>query len=120
VYNFKEMKDTFCSIAFVILSLATCSCGIVKDSYEAQQDYLEPKHLLEKNNEYQVIWDLSNIRLRDDTFAHPRIVGASGKIIANGAKQGWFSSGSVFGIDSIKGNIVWEISGEAGFTGDLQ
>lgn len=115
--NFNTMKNTFGSIVFVILSLATSSCGIVRDSYEAQQDYLAPRHRLETNNEYEVIWDLTNIRIGDDTFRHPRIVGAPGKIIANGAKQGWFSSGSVFGIDSIRGDLVWEISGEAG--GDM-
>jgi len=106
------MKNLRRLIVLTTLSLMMSSCGILRDSYEAQQDYLVPKHLLETNKEYENIWDLSNIRVGADTFNHPRIVGTSGKIIANGAKQGWFSSGSVFGIDSINGEVVWEISGD--------
>jgi outer membrane protein assembly factor BamB len=85
--------------------------------YYAQQDFLAPKHLLETNNEYNVIWDISNISVIDDTSGHPRIVGDSGKIIANGAKQGWFSNGTIFGIDSNNGKIVWEVSEDSG--GDM-
>ena len=111
------MKNICRSIILATLSFSISSCGILRDIYDAQQDYLAPEHHLETNNEYDVIWDLSNIRVGDNTISHPRIVGTSGKIIANGAKQGWFSSGTVFGIDSINGEIVWEISEDTG--GDM-
>jgi len=67
-------------------------------------NYLAPQHSLESNNEYQVIWNLSDIQA-------PTITGAPDKIIVEGFKKGKVSRTTIFGVDSKSGDIIWEIPG---------
>jgi outer membrane protein assembly factor BamB len=78
-----------------------------------RQDSLAPHHLLETNDKYEVIWDLSYIHVMDNN-ERPMIVNAPGKIIVEGVKNGELQP-SIIGLDSMSGDVIWQIKiGNAG------
>jgi outer membrane protein assembly factor BamB len=79
---------------------------------EAHQDSLIT-HLLDTNNEFDAIWNVSDIRMGNSNRI-PDMVGAPGKIIIYGWESGGAQSGIIFGLDSSNGNIGWTIPGVYG------
>lgn len=83
----------------LIFSLLLTSCiGFNKTNAESS-------HLLERNDELEVIWDVSGMSI-STSYRSPLIVSVPGKFIV----EGWDdkSSLSLFALDSLSGNILWQ------------
>jgi outer membrane protein assembly factor BamB len=105
-------------IIFVVLfPLAISSCGILRDFYESQQDYLVGQHFLESSNEFEVIWNMSDIRISHSN-RRPTLIGGTNKIVVEGLKKNNILSGTIFGLDSATGNIIWHIPGTGSGSGE--
>ncbi len=101
IRNFTLMKtsrlflltiNTFC--------LLVLSCSANGD----QQDHI-PNHLLETNNQYEIVWSMSTLRV-DNNDRRSMIVGSPGKIIV----EGWKDDKSLLlsAIESLSGQIIWQ------------
>lgn len=100
-----------------LLALGISSCGILRDLSEAQQDYLAPRHILESNTEFEVAWNISDISI-SHSDRRPTLTGGKGKIVVEGLKKGDVLSGSIFGLDSTTGHIIWQIPGTGSGAGE--
>jgi len=93
-------------IWFISLSLSACF------SIETRQVRLVPQYNLEKNNEYAVVWN------RTDIAKNGNMVSASGMILVLGQdKKKLVSSGDIFAINSLTGEDVWKTN--AGYAGKI-
>jgi len=95
-----------------VLSLTMSSCGIAWDIYESQQDYLAPPRTIEANSEYEMIWDMSDIKVIGDSFccySTPSVISVSRKIIIKGVDKGSYFDSAIIAIDSNSGEILWKI-----------
>ncbi len=88
-------------ILFLFLGLLNSSCVPILFG----QTYEIPHHMLETNEEYQVMWNQSDIHVTDEN-----IISSPGKIIIEGVKKGELLP-NIFGLDSMTGNIIWQIQG---------
>ena len=103
----KNKKLTF--VVFVILSSLIYSCqGIIWDMHESQVNYLEPLHFLEPNDEFEVMWGMSEISLGYSNL-RPTLTGGGGRIILEGLERETYLTGTIMGLDSITGNMIWKI-----------
>lgn len=102
------MKILLNLIFLAISTITLSSCRAIFALYEYQKNYPTPLHFLESNNEFEAIWKISDINM-DQNKGSLDIVGAPGKIIINGWKNGNFPTNTIIGLDSISGNIAWTI-----------
>lgn len=93
-------------LIMIISLLLTLSCFAI----ETRQLFLAPHHVLETNNEFEVLWNRSDIFM-NDSDRRPGMVGAPGRIIIHGWKSGEITAHTIIGLDSISGNITWTIPG---------
>ena len=64
-----------------------------------------PRHVLQANEDYEVVWEFSNIRV-DSNDRRPMIVSSPGKIIF----EGWKDEKSLVltAVDSLSGDVLWQ------------
>ena len=103
------MKRLVSVILFIAAALTNSSCGVLWTIHESQQNYLAPQHTLAGNNEYEVIWNKSDIQTAT-------LLSSANKIIAEGLEKGKFSQTTIFGINNTTGEILWKIPGSIGDT----
>jgi outer membrane protein assembly factor BamB len=63
---------------------------------------------VEPNDEYEVIWNTSDFRIENNKN-RPMLVGAPGRIIVQGWKSGDVFLVTIAALDSMSGEIVWQI-----------
>ena len=94
----KTMKQLL--IVFLILNMLMTSCTII----ELALDGREVSHWLEANQEFDVLWDLTNVRM-STSKQRPLMIGLPGKIVAEGSNSG--NSFSLLAFDSSTGDLIW-------------
>jgi outer membrane protein assembly factor BamB len=72
-----------------------------------------PKYALEENGEYIVIWNRTGIGMNPND-RRPAMVGGPGRIIVDGRKNLPLALTKIYGLDSLSGEDVWEISNAGG------
>ncbi len=88
------------TILFILLfGLITTSCVPIYEKNDSN-------HLLEANDVYSVIWNVTDISTEN------LLAGAPGRIIVVGNKNG-SPLPSIFGLESATGEIIWQIDGES-------
>ncbi|HLO18802.1 MAG TPA: PQQ-binding-like beta-propeller repeat protein [Anaerolineales bacterium] len=95
------MKTLSRIVVFVVSCLVIGSCSLINFPSESQA----PHHLPEVNEEYKVVWELSNIRI-DNNDRRSMIVSSPGKIVF----EGWKDEKSLVltAIDSLSGDVLWQ------------
>ncbi len=83
----------------IVVSLLTFSCFAI----ESRQDTPGSLRSLETNNEFTVIWTVSDIY-------EYSMVGAPGRIIIHGWKSGDIATSRLIALDSTNGDTVWTTS----------
>jgi outer membrane protein assembly factor BamB len=80
------------------------------------QDNSAPQHLLESNNQYNVIWNTSTLRV-DNNDRRSMIVNSPGKIIV----EGWKDERTLLlsAINSLSGDIIWQTQVPSNLSGYL-
>lgn len=100
-------------IVLVISAFILVSCSNTPELNEIKQGFLAPKHVLETNSEYEVIWDISNIRIAGlPNYSLPALIGAQQKIIVQGMEKDSIPQMKVFALDSLSGKIIWTLDGQ--------
>ena len=100
-------KLTFLTVLVFILF----SCSNTGELDKAEYGFLAPKHGLQPNKEYEVLWDVSNISVTE-LSSLPPLVGAPKKIIVQGMEKDSLPRVQVFALDSSSGNFIWKIDGK--------
>lgn len=93
----------------MLFSLFISSCLVL----ENLQMNLLPKYVLEENDEYIVVWNRTDFGMNHNN-RRPAMVGGPGRIIVDGRKMRPLALTKVYGLDSLSGNDVWEISNAGG------
>lgn len=86
----------------IAISLLTLSCYAI----ESRQDHPVSLRSLETNNEFEVIWNISDVHMSDN-WERSNIVGAPGKIIIGGGQKGDIPNSTIIAVESVSGDNVW-------------
>lgn len=105
------MKNSLKLTVLVILLFILVSCSHTSEVNETEYGFLAPEHGLQPNDQYEVLWDISNISATELSELPP-IVGAPQKIIVQGIEKDSLPQVQVFALDSLDGNIVWKTGGK--------
>jgi outer membrane protein assembly factor BamB len=95
------MKTLSRIVVSIVSCLAIGSCSLFNIQPETQALH----HLPEANEEFRLIWELSNIRV-DNNDQRPMIVSVPGKIIFEGWNDG--KSLVLTAVDSLSGDVLWQ------------
>ena len=93
-----------------LLTLVICLCSLLGQSciaFEVLHDDVSPHHVLEKNDEFEFIWELSDIYTGSNE-RRAAIVSVPGKIIVEGGYTK-LNDPSLIAFDSLSGEIVWQV-----------
>ena len=93
-------------LIIVIVVLVMLSCSV----FQPEQASTAPKHILETNAEFEMLWSSSDLHLSYNN-RRPNMVGAPGRIILLGSISGDLPTGKLNGLDSLTGKTVWQYPG---------
>lgn len=99
------MKINSSKLLIVAVTLFTLSCF----SIESGQTRVAHQYILETNDSFETIWNLSDIGVFPNN-RRSSIIGAPGKINILGWKTSGAQTDGVIGLDSLTGKIVWMVS----------
>ncbi len=91
-----------------VFATVLVSCSNTNGLNETEYGFLAPQHDLQPNNQYEVLWDMSNISVTE-LSSLPPIVSSPEKIIIQGTEEDSLPRAQVFALDSSNGNILWRI-----------